>query len=181
MTTINPGSGGTIKAVTLGNFIWQLSNFAIQSQKDATKNLNNVDYVSVSVDTEIEFETYPTSTGGQATIDFTPPVSLDPLSRSLSIPDYLTGTGFVSGAGTFSGTWAEQLWSAITLLHSLQIKPEKTPLNLQLVENFAISSQTTGSFLNATGSATLKLPLIQTIDGSTGNIIISGASPMGEL
>lgn len=181
MTTINPGIGGTSKATTLGNFIWHLSIFAVQGQKSEAKNPAALDYISVTIDAEVEFETYPIATGGEATINFTPPMSVAPLTREISIPDYLTASGFISGDGTFTGTWPEQLWSAIVQLHTLQIKPDKNPLNLQLVNDFRIDSQTSGSTLNATASATLKLPLIQEFDAATGNIIISAASPMGEL
>ena len=191
MTAIVAGTTpGTIKATSLGNYIWQLTNWAIQAQKDAAKNPQALDYISLNVDPEVVYDNYPTANGGEATIEFSPPCSTIALPFSqpepLSVPDYLTSSGFTPGSGgspTFtSASWCQNLWDAITLLHLLQLDPTKNTLALTLVSSGSITLATAlGSTLNATLSASLTLPLIQTIDSGTGNILVSGASPMGAL
>ncbi|HLO47311.1 MAG TPA: hypothetical protein VK211_02675 [Kamptonema sp.] len=191
MTAIVAGTTpGTIKAVTLGNYIWQLVNWAIQAQKDTTKNPQVLDYISLSTDPEAVYDNYPTANGGEATISFTAPCStiVFPFAQpeSVVVPDYLTNSGFVAGSGgspTFtSASWCQNLWDAIQILQSLQIKAATNTLALQLVSSAAINLETNiGTNLNASLNASLTLPLISTVDSGTGNILVSGASPMGGL
>jgi hypothetical protein len=178
MTNINPGSGATIQSTTLGGFIWNLSTWAISAQKDIVKNPNLLDYLSLSIDNETEYPNFPTANGGKATIDFSPLIKIDGLN--ISIPDYLVDHGFLSGTGgTFSGNWAEQLFEAIITLHRLQLNPAKNPFNLELV-SFTITGQSSGSIVNASMQSTIEIPLTQTFSPE-GNLILRGASPMGEI
>lgn len=183
-----PTTLGTIKATTLGNFIFQIAQWGLFQQKDNIKNPNTLDYLSLTIDSEVEFDTYPTATGGVATINFGFPCSwlAVPIAgdKSLIIPDYLTASGYAAGTGgtptLSSASWCQSLAESIVLMHLLQNNAAKNPYSLKPVTNWKVENQNDTSItLNGLFSATIELPLIQSFDASTGNLILSGASPMG--
>lgn len=195
MTTITPPSSvGTIKATTLGNFIYQIATWGLQQQKDITKNPNQFDYITIAIDPEFEWDAYPAATGGKATIDISFPCVMCSLPfadpEAITVPDYLTSSGFSAGSGgspTFaSSTWTQQLWQAILLMGTLQIDPAKNTSGLTLVtaasatQVISLNSVAANS-VNGDLAANIELPLIVTFDATTGNTITSGASPMGAL
>lgn len=191
MTNITtPTTLGTIKATTLGNFIFQTALWGLANQKNNTKNPNLLDYLSLTIDNEIEYETYPDANGGSATIDIgfpckwlAVPTATD---KSLIIPDYLTSSGYEAGTGdtpTFSSnSWCQSLGEAIVIMHLLQNNTIKNPYGLKPVANWSVNYQSEVNLVNnALFSASIELPLTQSFDATTGNIILSGASPMGTL
>lgn len=191
MTLITrPTTLGTVKATTLGNHLFQNAQWGLTQQKNAVKNPSGLDYVSLTIDNEVEYDSYPEATGGSASIEISFPcgiLTIPPTSdKSIVVPDYLTSSGYDAGSGgtpTFSSaSWCQSLVEAILLIHLLQNKASKNPLNIKPVSNWSIASANdTGTVLNGLFTASIELPLIQSIDGTTGNLILSGASPWGDL
>jgi hypothetical protein len=186
---IVPTTLGTIKATTLGNFIFQIAQWGLAQQKISAKNPNGFDNMSLTINSEIAYDNLPTANGGSATIDVNFPVkwlSIPITTKAIVIPDYLTSSGYLPGTGgtpTFdSSSWCQSLTEAILILHLLQGIAAKNPSNIKPVSNWSLTSQNdTGINNNGLFAATLELPLIQTFDNTTGNLILSGASPLGDL
>jgi hypothetical protein len=187
---IIPTTLGIIKATTLGNFIFQLAQWGLMSQKDNVKNPATFDYLSLTIDSEVEYQNYPIANGGAASIDFNFPCKwlAVPIvtDKSIIIPDYLTTSGYSAGSGgtpTFSSnSWCQSLAEAVTIMHLLQNNAAKNPYNLKPVSSWSIENQNdTSVTLNGLFKAAIELPLIQSFDDATGNLILSGASPMGTL
>jgi hypothetical protein len=79
-------------------------------------------------------------------------------------------------------SWCQSLAESVVLLHLLQNNVAKNPYSLKPVNSWKVENQNDTSItLNGLFSASIELPLIQSFDGSTGNLILSGASPMGAL
>ena len=186
-----PTSPGTITSSTLEGMIFQLAwNFGINAEKNIAQNPNQTSYVTAAIEPEFSYETYPLATAGRMTIEVTGmPITtvVSPYAgrSQINLTDYLTGSGFLPGAGgtpTFllaGANWCQQLWDAILLLHGLQIQPAKNPLGLNLVSRWSIESAGINSIANANGSASLELPL--TFINVGGFPTISAAAPMGNL
>ena len=178
MTTIVTSVGDTIPATNLGAFIFDLANWGIAQQKNTTKNPNQLDFLSISIDTEPKYEAFPQANGGRAIISFSPQSRVDFASRKCDITDYLTNSGFASDvANTFTGTWTEQLFSAILLLQELQKQPSKNPLALELVSISAAMNSSGIPNLNWQISAEIPLKLVQASSG----LHLEGIDPMGEI
>lgn len=186
-----PATPGTVTATTLEGMIFQLAwNFGITGEKDTDKNPNQVNYVSVAIEPEFRYETYPTANAGRMSIDITGlPISTVespyPGTSLIDLNDYLLASGFLPGSGgtpTFSvsnTSWCQHLWDAILLLHKLQIQPAKNPLGLDLVTSWSIDSAGTNSATSGTGKASLEIPL--TFINVNGFPTIFAASPMGNI
>lgn len=178
MTTIVTAQGDTIPSTNLGGFIFDLANWGIAQQKNTAKNPNQLDFLSVAIDTEPKYEAFPQANGGRAIINFSPQARIDYLSRDIAIPDYLINSGFTSATGnTFSGIWTEQLFSAILLLQELQKQPSKNPLALELVSISAAMNNSGLPNINWQISCEVPLRLLVT---STG-LHLEGLDPMGEI
>lgn len=203
MTNIVVNANGTIKGVngvgaatpsaaTLGGMIYQLAVLGVRGQADTALNPQRLDYLSVAEDREEKIQGVANNNGGVCTINFTPScqtISL-PFAQptQITVPDYLVAPsiGYTIGTGsnpTFtSATWTTALADAIRLLNFLQLKLDKNPFSLALVENWQLASARAGStaILDAELQATVKIPLQAFSDG-LGGWRYAGLSPLGEL
>ncbi|WP_293151217.1 MULTISPECIES: hypothetical protein [unclassified Microcoleus] len=203
MTNIVVNANGTIKGVdaagaatpgvaTLGGMIYQLAVLGVRGQADSALNPQRLDYLSVAEDREEKIQGVANNNGGVCTISFTPPcqtISL-PFAQptQITVPDYLTAPsiGYTIGSGgtpTFTSVaWTTALADAIRLMNFLQLKLDKNPLSLALVESWQLASARPGSTatLDAELQATVKIPLQAFSDG-LGGWRYAGLSPLGNL
>ncbi|MHC5718997.1 MAG: hypothetical protein ACYTX0_44765 [Nostoc sp.] len=100
MTTITPGTGGTLKSVKAESALVELVTFLKNAQADLTINPNKFNYVTID---------YNVNTGS-VSISFNLPAStLITTIGTIEIiaPEYLTNLGFIAGSGgTFKNTTA---------------------------------------------------------------------------
>ncbi len=194
MTTITlPTTPGTIKATTLEGWIFQLAQTANIYERDANKNLANVSYVAVAIDQDFVYDTLPTANAGKATITISD-LPIDTITlpfsnakSSITVADYLTSSGYSvgsSGTPTFSitsSTWCQHLWDGVQLLHKLQIDPAKNTYGIQPVTAISMTGTQSGSLKNMVGSATVELPIKNTLNATTGFYELQTIEIMGAL
>lgn len=190
MTAIICNSDATVKAVNLEDYILKLVRFGIANQKDINKNPNELDNLSLSIDSEEILQGQPSATnGGVASISITG-LSLRSVDRatflspaSLVAVDYLSGITYTAGTGgtpTFpSNIWVQSLVDAVRLAAALQNVTAKNPSGVVLVSSWDIKNGASGALTDATFSAELKIPLIatETTDGQA----TKAAEALGDL
>ncbi|MEH2381139.1 MAG: hypothetical protein V7K27_20005 [Nostoc sp.] len=100
MTTITPGTGGTLKSVKAENALVELVTFLKNAQTDLTINPNKFNYVTID---------YNVNTGSVSISFNIPANSVITATGNLQIVggEYLTNLGFIIGDnGTFKNTTA---------------------------------------------------------------------------
>ncbi|MHC5828423.1 MAG: hypothetical protein ACYT04_74140, partial [Nostoc sp.] len=92
MTTITPGTGGTLKSVKAESALVELVTFLKNAQADLTINPNKFNYVTID---------YNVNTGSVSISFNLPASSLITTTGTIEIiaPEYLTNLGFIIGNG----------------------------------------------------------------------------------
>lgn len=124
MAAVTPGTGGTLKSVTLENSFYEALSICRNYEFDTAKNNTNVNRITLSID-----QTNRRCSGGFS-FNFTITTNTTDGSANFPITDYFTNSGYAAGTG---GTFkSPNLPAVITeIARAMQLKEFDTAKNPQ--------------------------------------------------
>lgn len=160
MTTVNPGTGGTLKAVKAEGMLLELLTFIKLQELQPSRNPNNRTNVNISYNLGTQLANI------SFTIDAVPQINTS--GQMITVAGtYLQNTGFIRGtSGTFVSTTPEAC--LIELLSFIQIRENDPTKNINNENNIAFTFDADRSVFS--GSITLP---IDTSISTNGNIAVA--------
>lgn len=161
MTTITPGTGGTIKSTTLENAFHEALTLCIGYERDTAKNPSNLRNITLSINLADNKATGTFSFGLTKEISATG-------SITHTTAEYLTNTAFASGTGgtIVSNTIASAILEIAERIQTLEANSLKNPTAIQQITGITYDSE------QLSVSGTFDYAVVSIVD-ATGKTVIS--------
>lgn len=161
MTTITPGTGGTLKSTTLENAFHECLVKGLSYELDSTKNPSSIKNITLALDLA--------TNRARGTFSFSFGLELGTTGQmTVTVSEYLTSTGFTSGTGgtVRSNTIASAIVEIAEMLQAKDRLPSKNPSQANTITGLSYDSET----LVVTGA--FEYGIVTSVE-ATGNTIIS--------